>query len=381
VSCHALVNPAAQGSSALAPRLVTPQSIEGLGTPVDQELLPPGSSPRDSEGSVEGLRASPDAEWRREVLERVRKRRQVRTHALPLFVDGQDQSKAQPQAPQVASEAPYAERPAEPLPVSISTLPLDVAIVEELAESLDSVDPRPVPPAPDLLAAIEAGTPLASPPKASPDDIFDLPLRPAELQSTVGQNRNGEIPSQSFVERPRPTLVGGVSGPRSLVADLPLVEPSRVDPAPAELPPRMAPSAISSRAASMNDRLQAAFIDVGLWSAMCVTAFYFASRIARTSILGLAPSWPGLLLFSLVIAAAYVLFFGGLSGATPGKIACGIHVRRYDGTSIGPLASLGRGCLGILGVAFLGLGVWPAFWDRDRRTLHDRATHSRVTLV
>ncbi len=106
VSCHALVNPAAQGSSALAPRLVTPQSIEGLGTPVDQELLPPGSSPRDSEGSVEGLRASPDAEWRREVLERVRKRRQVRTHALPLFVDGQDQSKAQPQAPQVASEAP-----------------------------------------------------------------------------------------------------------------------------------------------------------------------------------------------------------------------------------------------------------------------------------
>ena len=249
-------------------------------------------------------------------------------------------------------------------------------MIEELSESLDAVDPRPVPLAPDFLAAIEAETPS----EVSPDP-YDLPLRPAETLSTVGLSRTGEIPSQSFVERPRPTLVSGASGPRSLVADLPLVEPSRVEPPPAELPPRIAQSTISSRAASMNDRLQAAFIDVGLWSAMCVTAFYFASRIARTSILGLAPSWPGLLLFSLVIAASYVLFFGGLSGATPGKIACGIEVKRYDGSSLGPLASLGRGCLGILGVAFLGLGVWPAFWDRDRRTLHDRATNSRVTLV
>ncbi len=368
VSCHALVNPPAQGSSALAPRLVTPQSIEGLGMPFDQELLPPGSGPAPSEP----VKSSPDAEWRREVLERVRKRRQVRTHALPLFVEGQSPN---PPAAEVATPAAQAPQ-AQPAPVSVAAMPLDEARVdeEELVESLETVDPRPAPPAPDFLAAIEAGTP-----SASPDDIFDLPLRPAELESSLGQNRNGD--AQSFVERPRPTLVSGVAGPRSLVADLPLVEPSRVEPPPPELPPRIAPTGISSRAASMNDRLQAAFIDVGLWSAMCVTAFYFASRIARTSVLGLAPSWPGLLLFSTVIAAAYVLFFGGLSGATPGKIACGIQVRRYDGTSLGPLASLGRGCLGLLSVVFLGLGVWPAFWDRDRRTLHDRATNSRVTIV
>jgi len=114
---------------------------------------------------------------------------------------------------------------------------------------------------------------------------------------------------------------------------------------------------------------------------MCATAFYFASRIARTSILGLGPAWSGLALFSVVLGAAYILFFGGLSGATPGKIACGIQVRRYDGTSLGPLASLGRGFLGIIGIAALGVGVWPAFWDRDRRALHDRATDSRVTIV
>jgi len=127
--------------------------------------------------------------------------------------------------------------------------------------------------------------------------------------------------------------------------------------------------------------MQAAFIDIGMWSAMSATAFYFASRIARTPFSGLGSAWQGLTLFGFVLAAAYILFFGGLSGATPGKLACGIQVKRYDGSSLGPLASLGRGLLGILGVVLLGVGVWPAFWDRDRRTLHDRVTQSRVTIV
>jgi uncharacterized RDD family membrane protein YckC len=131
----------------------------------------------------------------------------------------------------------------------------------------------------------------------------------------------------------------------------------------------------------MSDRVQAAFIDVGLWSAMSGTAFYFASRIARTSIMGLGSAWSGLSLFATVLAATYILFFGGLSGATPGKIACRIQVRRYDGSSLGPLPSLLRGVLGILGVLLFGLGIWPAFWDKDRRALHDRATDSRVTTV
>ena len=118
-----------------------------------------------------------------------------------------------------------------------------------------------------------------------------------------------------------------------------------------------------------------------IWALMSATAFYFASRIARASFLHLGAAWQGLSLFGLVLAAAYVLFFGGLSGATPGKIACGIQVRRTDGSPLGPLASLGRGFLGLAGIAFLGAGLWPAFWDRHRRALHDRLTDSRVTTV
>lgn len=373
VSCHALVNPAAQGSSALAPRLVTPQAVKGPESPMESleslvletDTSLPATAP---------TRSSPDAEWRREVLERVRKRRQVRTHALPLFVEG---AAATPEVtaptPAVGVAKPATAPSAATSPDSLA---LDENVVEEMAEVVDLADPRPAQPAPDLLASLDVDSPDG-------DLVFDLPLRPVEQDAGASslRARGLEIPPPTLVERPRPTAVTGVSGNRSLVADLPLVEPTRTEAPPDELPPRRPASAVASRAASMSDRVQAAFIDVGMWSAMCVTAFYFASRIARTSMLGLAPSWPGLLLFALVLASAYILFFGGLSGATPGKIACGIQVRRYDGSALGPLPSLGRGLLGILGVAFLGVGVWPALWDRDRRTLHDRATDSRVTTV
>ncbi|MEO8500752.1 MAG: RDD family protein [Vicinamibacteria bacterium] len=379
VSCHALVNPHAQGTSALAPRLVTPQSIEGVGAPQDPlvipegELLAPGSAPRGSEAKV-----SDDDAWRREVLERVRKRRQVRSRALPLFVEGQAPS---------TPPADVAAEPVDPIGSSSTASPHRAAyreadpfdeIVEELPDVLENVAPLPPTAAPDLLASLDV--PLGN----DPDDrMRDLPLRPSEplAPAPVARIRGVEVPSQSLVERARPTLVAGPASPRSLVADLPLVEPSRLEAMAPEASSRPVPTAVSSRAASMNDRMQAALIDVGMWSAMSVTAFYFASRIARTSILGLGPAWHGLALFSVVLGASYILFFGGLSGATPGKIACGIQVRRYDGSSLGPLPSLARGVLGIFGIALLGVGIWPAFWDRDRRGLHDRATDSRVTIV
>jgi uncharacterized RDD family membrane protein YckC len=361
VSCHALVNPQGQGSSALAPRLVTPQSLEGVGGPVDLVGSPESEAPLTP---APATRNSEDEAWRREVLERVRKRRQLRTHAMPLFVEGAAPKPSAPAEP--PAEIPVAAAPVVSYPESA---PFE-HVVEELPDTFEDVAPLPPTEAPDLLASL--GVPLGNP--AEDDPVADLPLRPAEVETPV-------TPAPILVERPRPTLVSNPQATRSLVKDMPLVEPTRVEAPPAELPPRRPASAVSSRAASMTDRMQAAFIDIGMWSAMCATAFYFASRIARTSILGLGSAWSGLALFAAVLGAAYILFFGGLSGATPGKIACGIQVRRYDGSSLGPLASLGRGLLGIIGIAALGVSVWPAFWDRDRRTLHDRATDSRVTIV
>jgi uncharacterized RDD family membrane protein YckC len=368
VSCHALVNPQAQGTSALAPRLVTPQSLEGMNTP---------------EAPIAGLEASPmapvsepkvsdDDAWRREVLERVRKRRQLRAHALPLFVEGQ------PAPAPLEEAAPPAMAPGAARSIDVSA-PLDEDdLIEELPDSLEDVAPLPRTQAPDLLASLEM--PMGNAPGEDP--MADLVLRHAESEAPPSfRARAAEMPNQALVERKHPSLVSAPASPRSLVGDLPLVEPSRLEPPLMELPERKPAPARNSRAASMSDRVQAAFIDMGMWSGMSVVAFYFASRIARTSILGLGHAWQGLSLFAVVLGAAYILFFGGLSGATPGKIACGIQVRHYDGTSLGPLPSLARGVLGLLGIALLGIGIWPAFWDKDRRGLHDRATDSRVTIV
>ncbi len=370
VACHALVNPPVHGASALAPRPVTPQSVEGFGPPIEVGASPvPGVPPP----VAASARSTEDDAWRREVLERVRKRRQVRTHAMPLFVEGQrGPSEIEAGPPAVVIEELSVAAP------SLRVSPPDDELIEELVDQLEDVEPRRVVPAPDLLASLNL--PLSPSSEAA---ILDLPLRPAEMENPGSNSRarNMEISSQSLVERPRPTLISGPAVTRSLVADLPLVEPTRMDPPPSSLPPRVAPSTVNPRAATMSDRVQAAFIDVGMWSAMSVTAFYFASRIAHTPIMALGLAWKGLALFAVVLAAAYMLFFGGLSGATPGKIACGIQVKRYDGSSLGPLASLARGFLGIFSVALLGLGIWPAFWDKDRRTLHDRVTRSRVTTV
>lgn len=358
VSCQALVSPPTNGNSALAPRLVTPRNLEGLG----RASVPDATMPNSVAGPerANSPRSEDDA-WRREVLDRVRKRRHLRSHSLPLFVDGQDMP-PQVERPGNLPESLLSEKSAGEADERASLLE-DVPLMESPADPFDA-----------LGGGLMGG---------GDDVVFDLPLRPAETDNAVpGQRARGVAPpSQSLVVRPRPAPITGPAGSRSLVADLPLVEPTQTEPAVEDVPSRVAPMSTSSGAASMNDRIQASFIDLGIWSAMSATAFYFASRIARTSIMGMGQAWQGLTLFGLVLAAAYILFFGGLSGATPGKIACGIRVRRYDGSPLGPLASLGRGFLGILGVVFLGIGIWPALLDKDRRTLHDRATDSRVTTV
>lgn len=407
ISCHALVNPPTQGASALAPRLVTPQSLEGMGfeqaeaieetsltsNPFDllgteaQDSVTHGSEARSpaakisepgaAEPKAAEAKGSQDDAWRREVLERVRKRRQARTHALPLFVEG---SAASPRVE--TSAAPIAEMPAFVLPEEIAAYQAlgsnDDLLAVVLPDEFTPVAPVVASSLPDPLSSLAVA---GSPSTEGNRGLLDFALRPQDRESpsVAAHPRAMEAPSQSLIERARPALVTP-AGNRSLVADLPLVEPSRSPNSGMESEPQLSPVRPMSRVASMNDRAQAALIDVGVWSAMSAIAFYFASRIARTSIMGLAPAWQGLALFALVLGAAYILFFGGLSGATPGKLACGIQVRRYDGTSLGPLGALVRGLLGILSIALLGIGIWPAFWDKDRRTVHDRMTDARVLL-
>ena len=87
----------------------------------------------------------------------------------------------------------------------------------------------------------------------------------------------------------------------------------------------------------------------------------------------MGPAWKGLILFAVVLAAAYILFFGGLSGATPGKIA--IAARIVD-AGTGGKASTRQLVIRYLGyyVAMLPLMlgiVWVAF-DPRKQGWHDK---------
>lgn len=83
-------------------------------------------------------------------------------------------------------------------------------------------------------------------------------------------------------------------------------------------------------------------------------------------------------LVSIVINAAYMIYFIGKYGATPGKMACKIEVIRADGTPVGFGRSTGRYFAQFLSGLTLGIGYIMVAFDEEKRGLHDRICDTRV---
>jgi uncharacterized RDD family membrane protein YckC len=81
-------------------------------------------------------------------------------------------------------------------------------------------------------------------------------------------------------------------------------------------------------------------------------------------------SWGGMI--------AYGAYFVGKYGATPGKMAYGLHVVTPEGGKVGYGRALGRVFADMLSEAILGIGYLIAAWDGEKRTLHDRLCQTRV---
>lgn len=126
------------------------------------------------------------------------------------------------------------------------------------------------------------------------------------------------------------------------------------------------------------ERLQAGIIDtllvLGPWSG----AVYFSARVARVSLMGLAPSWPYLVAYLVFLGTVYATYFTGTTGRTPGKMALGLCVVGADGGPPGHLRALLRVILGGLGMLLAGAGSILMFFDPARRGLHDRLLRTRV---
>jgi uncharacterized RDD family membrane protein YckC len=81
---------------------------------------------------------------------------------------------------------------------------------------------------------------------------------------------------------------------------------------------------------------------------------------------------------SLVINLAYVTYFLGKFGATPGKMACGLKVIRPDGEKITYGRACGRFFAEMLSAMTLGIGYIMVAFDEEKRALHDRICDTRV---
>lgn len=75
---------------------------------------------------------------------------------------------------------------------------------------------------------------------------------------------------------------------------------------------------------------------------------------------------------------AYLIFFTGKFGATPGKMVVGVRVVRADGSPVGFGLAAGRAFASVISFLFLLIGYVMAAFDPEKRTLHDRICNTRV---
>lgn len=78
------------------------------------------------------------------------------------------------------------------------------------------------------------------------------------------------------------------------------------------------------------------------------------------------------------VNVAYVTWFLGRFGATPGKMACGLKVVLPDGERVSYLRALGRYFAELLSGILLWIGYIMAAFDDEKRSLHDRICDTRV---
>ena len=80
----------------------------------------------------------------------------------------------------------------------------------------------------------------------------------------------------------------------------------------------------------------------------------------------------------LAINVAYITFFLGKYGATPGKMICGLKVINADGTRVSYGKAFGRGAADFLSQITCNIGYLIAAFDGEKRALHDHICSTRV---
>ena len=258
-------------------------------------------------------------------------------------------------------------------------------------EPLDTARDRPAPEPVVARRTPEPPLPLFAP-TFSDDDDEPLIKLPAAPRPPLSVRRTPDTPRLRMVPKPLSTPLRAVAAeaapalafdeddeprhaePGPPVADEPQRRVSRV-----WADPQMPVTGVISPPGT---RLAAAAIDHLLLGGVDVVVMYFTTRIAgltmgEWTILPPAP----MLSFLLMLKLSYFAAFTAVGGQTIGKMALRLRVVAADRTPLDGATAVRRTLAGAVSALTLGLGYIPAFFDTERRTLHDRLARTCVVAL
>lgn len=139
------------------------------------------------------------------------------------------------------------------------------------------------------------------------------------------------------------------------------------------------PAGAPSVAMLLFRRLAAGFYDLLLLAGLLMFVG-FAVIVARQGE-AVAPGTPWFRALVLAVAALFYAGFWSRDGQTLGMRAWRLRVVDEHGRPPRFGVCLLRFFAALLSLAPFGLGLWWMLWDPQRRTWHDRLTHTRVLLL
>jgi uncharacterized RDD family membrane protein YckC len=254
----------------------------------------------------------------------------------------------------------------EPDPGEISLKPPtgDVPVGELWLESPSEAETATSrPPSP-----LETPIPLFAPTAADHDE--PLIKLPAEPRAPLSVRRAPETQprSRAAVRPPR------FSDEAGLALEFAEEAPHRVESAP-----RPPVASETTRPAGLGRRVSAALTDHAILLGVDAIVIYSTLRMVALTMgdWRALPPMP-LLAFLALVKLAYFSAFTAIGGQTIGKMAAGIRVVADEHFQMDPGRAIGRTLTGAVSFLSFGLGLVPALFNVERRTLHDHVAHTRV---
>jgi len=211
----------------------------------------------------------------------------------------------------------------------------------------------------------------------------ELPARVAPPSPPHPTAKIIEFPRSAWAPPPPPPdQLAGPVGEQLRILEVPEIAPPppalggiTIEPIPSSEPERRPGVDFPLLGSSLGRRMVASLLDgliIASASALFGSIFWriVGVRPPRLQLLGLAIGIPGL------FWAAYQYLLITYSAATPGLLAAGLELTRFDGSATSRSLRRWRILASYLSALSLGMGYAWVFLDEDSLCWHDRITHS-----